>query len=67
MYFITSQPIEFTEENQEDDKYEDKDAPVEKEDAEKEDDTKLSADYQLSVDPKFIQDALELYNESKDV
>jgi hypothetical protein len=67
MYFITSQPIEFTEENQEDDKYEDKEAPVEKEDAEKEDDTKLSADYQLSVDPKFIQDALELYNESKDV
>ncbi len=67
MYFITSQPIEFTEDNQEEDTYEDKEAPVAKEDAEKEDDTKLSADYQLSVDPKFIQDALELYNESKDV
>jgi len=67
MYFITSQPIEFTEENQEEEKYEDKEAPVEKKDAEKEDDTKLSADYNLSVDPKFIQDALELYNEAKNV
>ena len=67
MYFITSQPIEFTEDNQEEDTYEDKDAPVSKEDAEKEDDTKLSADYELSVDPKFVKDAIELYNEAKNV
>ena len=65
LYFITSQPIEFTSEDQEteyDDK-EQKEAPVSKEDAKKED-TNLSA-HDLSVDPKFIKDALELYNNNK--
>ena len=65
LYFITSQPIEFTSEDQEteyDDK-EQKDAPVNKEEAKKED-TNLSA-HDLSVDPKFIKDALELYNNNK--
>ena len=68
LYFITSQPIEFTSENQE---KEDKDykegeeAPVDKEDAEKEDDTKLSSHEGLTVDPKFIKDALELYKASR--
>ena len=63
MYFITSQPIEFTSEDQEAD-YTDnkeKEAPVSKEEAKKEDDTNLSAQTGLSVDPKFIKDALELY------
>jgi len=63
LYFITSQPIEFTSEDQEAD-YTDnkeKDAPVNKEEAKKEDDTNLSAHSDLSVDPKFIKDALELY------
>ena len=63
LYFITSQPIEFTSEDQEAD-YTDnkeKDAPVNKEDAKKEDETNLSAQAGLSVDPKFIKDALELY------
>ncbi len=65
MYFITSQPIEFTEENQEKESYEDKEAPVSEDEAKKIDDTNLSADYELSVDPKFIKDALELYNATK--
>jgi len=63
LYFITSQPIEFTSEDQEAD-YTDnkeKEAPVDKEEAKKEDDTNLSAQTGLSVDPKFIKDALELY------
>jgi len=63
LYFITSQPIEFTDEDQEAD-YTDnkeKEAPVDKEEAKKEDDTNLSAQTGLSVDPKFIKDALELY------
>lgn len=63
MYFITSQPIEFTSEDQEAD-YTDnkeKEAPVKKEEAKKEEDTNLSAQTGLSVDPKFIKDALELY------
>jgi hypothetical protein len=62
LYFITSQPIEFTSEDQEveyDDK-EQKEAPVSKEDAKKED-TNLSAHSDLTVDPKFIKDALDLY------
>jgi hypothetical protein len=61
LYFITSQPIEFTSEDQEAD-YTDsteKEAPVSKEEAKKED-TNLSA-HDLSVDPKFIKDALDLY------
>jgi len=65
LYFITSQPIEFTSEDQEteyDDK-EQKEAPISKEEAKKED-TNLSA-HDLSVDPKFIKDALELYNNNK--
>ena len=67
LYFITSQPIEFTEENQEVDYDENKEeAPVEKDDADNvEEGTNLSADYQLSVDPKFVKDAIELYNASK--
>ena len=67
LYFITSQPIEFTEENQEADYDENKEeAPVEKDDAENvEEGTNLSADYNLSVDPKFVKDAIELYNASK--
>jgi len=67
LYFITSQPIEFTEENQEVDYDENKEeAPVEKEDADNvEEGTNLSADYNLSVDPKFVKDAIELYNASK--
>ena len=67
LYFITSQPIEFTDENQEVDYDENKDeAPVEKDDAENvEEGTNLSADYNLSVDPKFVKDAIELYNASK--
>lgn len=63
LYFITSQPIEFTSEDQEAD-YTDnkeKEAPVNKEEAKKEEDTNLSAQTGLSVDPKFIKDALELY------
>ena len=67
LYFITAQPIEFTDENQEKESNEDKgDAPVDEAEATKED-TNLSADYELSVDPKFIKDALELYNEAKNV
>jgi hypothetical protein len=67
LYFITSQPIEFTDENQEVDYDENKDeTPVEKDDADNvEEGTNLSADYQLSVDPKFVKDAIELYNASK--
>lgn len=67
LYFITSQPIEFTEENQEVDYDENKDeTPVEKDDADNvEEGTNLSADYSLSVDPKFVKDAIELYNASK--
>ena len=67
LYFITSQPIEFTDENQEADYDENKDeTPVEKDDADNvEEGTNLSADYQLSVDPKFVKDAIELYNASK--
>lgn len=67
LYFITSQPIEFSDENQEADHDENKEeAPVEKDDAENvEEGTNLSADYNLSVDPKFIKDAIELYNASK--
>jgi hypothetical protein len=67
LYFITSQPIEFTEENQEADYDENKEeAPVEKDDADNvEEGTDLSADYNLSVDPKFVKDAIELYNASK--
>ena len=67
LYFITSQPIEFSDENQEADYDENKEeAPVEKDDAENvEEGTNLSADYNLSVDPKFIKDAIELYNASK--
>lgn len=67
LYFITAQPIEFTEENQEADYDENKEeAPVEKDDAENvEEGTNLSADYNLSVDPKFVKDAIELYNASK--
>jgi len=67
LYFITAQPIEFTEENQEVDYDENKEeAPVEKDDADNvEEGTNLSADYQLSVDPKFVKDAIELYNASK--
>ena len=67
LYFITSQPIEFTDENQEADYDENKDeTPVEKDDADNvEEGTNLSADYSLSVDPKFVKDAIELYNASK--
>lgn len=68
LYFITSQPIEFTSEDQEKegkDYKENEEAPVDKEDAEKEDDTKLSSHEGLTVDPKFIKDALELYKASK--
>jgi len=67
LYFITAQPIEFSDENQEADYDENKEeAPVEKDDAENvEEGTNLSADYQLSVDPKFVKDAIELYNASK--
>jgi len=68
LYFITSQPIEFTSEDQEKegkDYKETEEAPVDKEDAEKEDDTKLSSHEGLTVDPKFIKDALELYKASK--
>ena len=67
LYFITSQPIEFTDENQEVDYDENKDeTPVEKDDADNvEEGTNLSADYSLSVDPKFVKDAIELYNASK--
>ena len=63
LYFITSQPIEFTSEDQETDysDNEETEAPVNKEEAKKEDDTNLSAQTGLSVDPKFIKDALELY------
>ena len=67
LYFITSQPIEFTDEDQEAD-YTDskeKEAPVNKEEAKKEEDTNLSAQTGLSVDPKFIKDALELYKNTK--
>ena len=67
LYFITSQPIEFTEEDQEESKEykEGEEAPVDKENAEKEDDTKLSSHEGLTVDPKFIKDALELYKNTK--
>lgn len=67
LYFITSQPIEFTDENQEADYDENKEeAPVEKDEADNvEEGTNLSSDYNLSVDPKFIKDAIELYNASK--
>ena len=48
LYFITAQPIEFSSENQEVD-YDTKDeeVPVEKEEADKEADTKLSADFKV--------------------
>jgi hypothetical protein len=67
LYFITAQPIEFSEENQEVDYDENKEeVPVEKDDADNvEEGTNLSADYNLSVDPKFVKDAIELYNASK--
>jgi hypothetical protein len=67
LYFITSQPIEFTEENQEVDYDENKEeVPVEKDEADNvEEGTNLSSDYSLSVDPKFVKDAIELYNASK--
>lgn len=67
LYFITAQPIEFSEENQEADYDENNDeTPVEKDEAENvEEGTNLSADYSLSVDPKFVKDAIELYNASK--
>ena len=67
LYFITSQPIEFTEENQETDYDENKEeAPVDKDEADNvEEGTNLSSDYNLSVDPKFVKDAIELYNASK--
>ncbi len=67
LYFITSQPIEFTEENQEADYDENKDeTPVNKDEADNvEEGTNLSSDYSLSVDPKFVKDAIELYNASK--
>lgn len=67
LYFITAQPIEFSDENQEADYDENKEeAPVEKDDADNvEEGTNLSADYNLSVDPKFVKDAIELYNASK--
>ena len=67
LYFITSQPIEFTEENQEVDYDKNKEeAPVEKDEADNvEEGTNLSSDYNLSVDPKFVKDAIELYNASK--
>jgi len=67
LYFITSQPIEFTEENQEADYDENKEeAPVEKDEADNvEEGTNLSSGYNLSVDPKFVKDAIELYNASK--
>ena len=67
LYFITSQPIEFTEENQEVDYDENKEeVPVEKDEADNvEEGTSLSSDYSLSVDPKFVKDAIELYNASK--
>ncbi len=67
LYFITSQPIEFTEENQEADYDENKDeTPVNKDEADNvEEGTNLSSDYNLSVDPKFVKDAIELYNASK--
>ena len=67
LYFITAQPIEFTDENQEVDYDENNDeTPVEKDEADNvEEGTNLSADYNLSVDPKFVKDAIELYNASK--
>ena len=67
LYFITSQPIEFTDEDQEVDYDENNDeTPVEKDEADNvEEGTNLSADYNLSVDPKFVKDAIELYNASK--
>lgn len=69
MYFITSQPIEFTEENQEIDSKTEKEAVDIIEDEEKteeESDTKLSSDVKdLTVDPSFVKDAIELYNASK--
>jgi hypothetical protein len=67
LYFITSQPIEFTEENQEADYDENKnETPVNKDEADNvEEGTNLSSDYSLSVDPKFVKDAIELYNASK--
>ena len=67
MYFITSQPIEFTSNDQETEVSNDKEneAPVEESEAKNEDDTKLSSHEGLTVDPKFIKDALELYKASK--
>lgn len=67
MYFITSQPIEFTSNDQEAEVSDDNEneAPVEESEAKNEDDTKLSSDEGLTVDPKFIKDALELYKASK--
>ena len=67
MYFITSQPIEFTSNDQEAEVSDSKEieAPVEEDEAKDEDDTKLSSHDTLSVDPKFIKDALELYKNIK--
>lgn len=67
MYFITSQPIEFTSNDQEVEVSNDKEneAPVEESEAKNEDDTKLSSHEGLTVDPKFIKDALELYKNTK--
>jgi hypothetical protein len=67
MYFITSQPIEFTSKDQEAEVSDNKEikAPVDEDEAKDEDDTKLSSHDTLSVDPKFIKDALELYKASK--
>lgn len=67
MYFITSQPIEFTSNDQEAEVSDDNEneAPVEESEAKNEDDTKLSSHEGLTVDPKFIKDALELYKASK--
>jgi hypothetical protein len=66
LYFITSQPIEFTEENQGEgyDKGEEK--AVEEAEENQTEETKDNTEQNLSahtlaVDPKFIQDAIELY------
>jgi len=67
MYFITSQPIEFTSNDQETEVADNKEveAPVEEDEAKNEDDTKLSSHETLTVSPKFIKDALELYKATK--
>ncbi len=69
LYFITSQPIEFTEENQGEGKEE-----GEKEEAVKEANDKDKEEYNkeqnlsshLEVSPNFIKDALELYENRRD-